>query len=227
MSNSKCAQCGLVNFGGATECGRCGGELPEASYGAPHEWDGGEAEAPAPRRGILRKVLAGVGLSAFILVVWYVSLLETSQAADFDQRQTVARAVALIDGAGLGRDAFLLGRLASYRTNDNWWNVWVGHSEAYAATNFPFEVVTLYHDFFAHPVDDTERAVILLHEAKHLAGAGEAAALAEVWRNKWRLGWTREKYGHTRVWRNVSELTRRHVPALFRCGADGQQDCEE
>jgi hypothetical protein len=172
-------------------------------------------------------VLAGVGLSAFLLVVWYVSLLETSQAADFDQRQTVARAVALVERAGLGRDAFLLRRLASYRTNDNWWNVWVGHGEAYAATNFPFEVVTLYPEFFEYPVDDTERAVVLLHEAKHLAGADEPEALAEVWRNKWRLGWTREKYGHTRVWRNVHELTRRHVPALFRCGADGQQDCEE
>jgi len=225
MSNSKCAGCGLVNFSGASQCGRCGAELPEAPERAP--WDEAEGEAPVRRRGILRRVLAGLGLSAFLLVVWYVSLLETSRAADFDQRQTVARAVGLIDGAGLGRDAFLLRRLASYRTNDNWWNVWVGHGEAYAATNFPFEVVTLYPEFFEYPTDDTERAVILLHEAKHLAGADEPEALAEVWRNKWRLGWTREKYGHTRVWRNVGELTRRHVPALFQCGADGRQDCEE
>ena len=97
----------------------------------------------------------------------------------------------------------------------------------YAATNFPFEVVTLYPDFFAYAADDTERAVILLHEARHLGGAGEEEALASVWRDKRRLGWTRERYGQTRVWKNVSEFTRRYAPGLFRCGADGQQDCTE
>ena len=173
MTSGKCVQCGLVNFAGAGECKRCGVALPEQSYCAP--WVE-EEELPA-RRGILRKVLAGIGLSAFLLVVWYVSLLETSQAADYDQRQVVGRAVGLVESSGFGRDAFLLGRLANYRTNDNWWNAWVGHGEAYAAANFPFEVVTLYPDFFIHPTDDTERAVILLPEAKHLAGAGEEEAL--------------------------------------------------
>ncbi|HEV2863609.1 MAG TPA: hypothetical protein VGX48_21530 [Pyrinomonadaceae bacterium] len=225
MTNSKCLQCGLVNFTGMGECKRCGGALPEASYGVA--WVEEEEEERPARRSVLRKVLAGIGLSAFLLVVWYVSLLETSRAADYDQRQQVGRAVGLVNQAGLGRDAFLLGRLANYRTDDNWWNAWLGHGEAYAAANFPFEVVTLYPDFFLHPTDDTERAVILLHEAKHLAGADEEEALRAVWRDKWRLGWTREKYGHTRVWRNVSELTRRHAPALFQCSPDKQQDCEE
>ena len=225
MTNSKCIQCGLVNFTGTGECRRCGAGLAAGpSHFAP--WVEEEEERPA-RRSILRKVLAGVGLSAFLLVVWYVSLLETSRAADYDQRQQVGRAVRLVGDAGLGRDAFLLGRLANYRTDDNWWNAWVGHGEAYAAANFPFEIVTLYPDFFIHPTDDTERAVILLHEARHLSGADEHDAFASVWRDKARLGWTREKYAHTRVWKNVEEFTRRHAPELFNCGRDLTRDCVE
>jgi hypothetical protein len=72
-----------------------------------------------------------------------------------------------------------------------------------------------------------ERAVVLLHEARHLSGAGEEEAFAGVWRDKARLGWTREKYGQTRVWKNVAEFTRRYAPKLFACGPDGQQDCYE
>ena len=87
--------------------------------------------------------------------------------------------------------------------------------------------MTLYPDFFRYPADDVERAVILLHEARHLAGADEAEACATVWRDKARLGWTRERYGDTRVWQNVTELSRRHAPALFDCGGDGRQDCYE
>jgi hypothetical protein len=47
--------------------------------------------------------------------------------------------------------------VVSYRRTDNWWNQYVGHHAAYAATNFPFGVVTLYPAFFRYAVDDTER----------------------------------------------------------------------
>jgi hypothetical protein len=47
---------------------------------------------------------------------------------------------------------------------------YVGHQTAYAATNFPFAVVTLYPTFFKYAVDDIERATILLHESYHLLG---------------------------------------------------------
>ena len=104
---------------------------------------------------------------------------------------------------------------------------YVGHHDAYAATNFPFEVLTLYPEFFQHSVDDNERAAILLHETYHLLGSGEQAALEGVWRNKQRLGWTAEKHSQTKVWINTRDLTMARVPNLFSCGQDGKSDCTQ
>ena len=67
--------------------------------------------------------------------------------------------------------------------------------------------------------------MILFHEAQHLLGSREEAALEHVWREKRRLGWTADKYGQTRVWNNTKEWTASAVPALFRCGRDGRSDC--
>ncbi|MGB8508313.1 MAG: zinc finger Ran-binding domain-containing protein [Pyrinomonadaceae bacterium] len=235
MRKRKCTKCGLVNFASAEECSRCaaalppvqedaGQSIPEHESGA-HETDD-EPTTAAPR-SLIQRALIVLGLTAFILLLCYVSLLETSAPATFEQRETVRRAIAEIERAGFVKDAFLLRHLVNYRTSDNWWNRWAGHDDAYAATNFPFEVVTLYPDFFAYPQDDTERAVILLHEARHLSGAGEEKAFESVWRDKARLGWTAEKYAQTRVWKNVNEFTRRLSPKLFKCGTDNGQDCLE
>jgi hypothetical protein len=139
----------------------------------------------------------------------------------------VARATRLIEAAGFSREAFVLARFANYRSTDHWWNRYVGHQSAYAATNFPFGIVTLYPPFFRVAADDTERAAILLHEAYHLLGAGEKTALRGVWFEKQRLGWTADQYSQTRVWKNTREWTAGSVPALFRCGADKQSDCFE
>jgi hypothetical protein len=234
MNNLKCAGCGLVNFASASECKRCGAPLEPAfacaAYGAApaHEFE--DAFAPEEgkgRRSILRRVLAVPAVLLALLVGCHASLLFTSTAATYDEREQVSRAVELIEQAGFTREAFLLRRLTNFRTTDNWLNSYAGHANAYASTNFPFEIVTLYPDFFRYPADDVERAVILLHEARHLAGADEEEACASVWRDKARLGWTREKYGKTRVWQNVNELSRRHAPKLFDCGEDGKQDCYE
>ncbi|MET0649582.1 MAG: hypothetical protein ABW208_23470 [Pyrinomonadaceae bacterium] len=236
MNNSKCAGCGLVNFNYASECKRCGALLePGVAYacpgaGAAHVFDSEGVEVfedGKQRPSLLRRALTVLGVTFVLLVGCYASLLFTSAAATDDERAEVDRALKLIERGGFAHDAFLLRRLTSFRTTDNWWNRYVGHGEAYAATNFPFEVVTLYPEFFRYPVDDVERAVILLHEARHLSGANEEEACASVWRDKARLGWTREEYGHTRVWHNVSDLSRRYAPRLFDCGADGRQDCFE
>ena len=232
MNNRKCPHCGLVNFASAPECGRCDAPLEPAGARA----DSGDTfyskashapEGGRPRRGLLQRAAAVLALTFALLVACHASLLLSSNPATFDEREQVDRAIALIERGGFTRETFLLRRLTSFRTSDNWWNAYVGHSDAYAATNFPFEVVTLYPEFFRYPADDVERAVILLHEARHLAGEGEEAACAAVWRDKARLGWTSEKYGQTRVWKNVNELTRRHAPQLFDCGEDGRQDCFE
>jgi len=135
------------------------------------------------------------------------------------------RAIAVLEHAGFSREVVMLRHFANYRATDNWWNVYLGHQDAYAATNFPLGVMTLYPPFFRVAVDDTERAVILLHESQHLLGAGEDAALERVWRDKLRLGWTADAYEHTRVWRNTREWTAADVPALFRCGRDSASDC--
>lgn len=236
MSNRKCPNCGLVNFAFASECKRCDATLEpafaHAPFGAaaPRAFGAEEVDAPEEgkgRRGLLRRALWVLGVTFALLVGCHASLLFTSTPATYDERAQVESAVALIEKVGFEREAFLLRRLTNFRTTDNWWNRYAGHANAYASTNFPFEVVTLYPDFFLYPADDTERAVILLHEARHLAGADEEEACASVWRDKARLGWTREKYGKTRVWQNVAELSRRHAPRLFDCGEDGRQDCYE
>lgn len=159
------------------------------------------------------------------MIAFYASLLLTSDGLNADQRDKVQKAIALINERGLTREAFVLNRLASFRTTDNWLNAYVGHRDAYAATNFPFEIVTLYPEFFEVPVDDCERAAVLLHEARHLLGDAEDAALENTWKNKRQLGWTTDKYSQTRVWDATIRLTRSRFPYLFQCGADGQTDC--
>ena len=236
-SNSKCAACGLVNFATASECKRCGAALGVFGVGnnAPRAFEASaesfedfdDFEEVKPKRGLLTRVAWIVTVTCAVIVAWHGSLLLTSDAATMSQRLQVRDAVELIGKNGFTREAFLLRRLTCFRTTDNWWNRWNDHGEAYAAANFPFEIVTLYPEFFKYPEDDTERAVILLHEARHLAGAGEREAFESVWRDKARLGWTRDKYSHTRVWKNVAEFTQRYVPELFTCGKDNKQDCIE
>jgi hypothetical protein len=223
MKNRRCNGCGLVNFADASECKRCDAPLEPC-----FEFEGADAsEEGKGRRSLLRRVLAVPAVLLLLLVGCHASLLFTSTGVTYDERQQVSRAVELIERAGFTRETFLLKRLTNFRTTDNWLNSYAGHANAYASTNFPFEIVTLYPDFFRYPADDVERAVILLHEARHLAGADEEEACASVWRDKARLGWTREKYGETRVWQNVTEVSRRFAPRLFECGPDGRQDCYE
>jgi len=181
--------------------------------------------APAPSRRLRNRVAFVAVTIVFASFAWSRSLLMTSTPVAADQLPVVMRSVDLIEHAGFSKEAFVLRYLANYRATDNWWNIHVGHSQAYAATNFPLGVVTLYEPFFSVTVDDTERAAILLHEAQHLLGASETAALETTWRQKSRLGWTEDKYGETKVWRNTREWTISDVPSLFQCGADGQSDC--
>lgn len=228
MMNTRCPSCGLVNFSTAEDCKRCGTLLTvahSAGFESGQDERVAEAEEPKPRRSLKKKLLVGFVSAGFLIFVWYLSLIETSTAATYEEKRAVHRAIDLIEEKGFIRDAFLLRRLANYRTSDNWWNAYVGHADAYAATNFPFQIITLYPEYFTFPKDDTERALILLHEARHLAGAGEEEACRSVWQDKAKLGYTQDKYFGTRVWTNVTEYTMRHAPDMFRCGPDRQSDC--
>jgi len=215
---NKCEQCGLVNQLTDEACRRCGARLVE------HAETGPEETKPKKRR-LGQRIAWILGMTTVVLIICYLSLLLTSDELGYDKRKTVERAIAVLDANGFGKQAFVLRRLVSYRATDNWWNMQVGHHDAYAATNFPFEVVTLYPDFFEVAVDDNERAAILLHESYHLFGSGEVTALEQTWRAKHRLGWTEDRYGQTRVWANTEELTMAQLPNLFHCGSDGKSDC--
>jgi len=223
-SRRKCPDCGLVNSGGDQQCRRCGASLSdEDSFGPPTR----EAEpATQPRkRGLLRRILWIISATLVVLIIWYMSLLLTSDSLPPDQYLKVDVAIGLIEQSGFTREGFVLRHAAMFRSTDNWWNRWLGHRDAYAATNFPFEIVTLYPEFFSAPVDDRERAAVLLHEARHLLGDGEEAALRSAWMNKRRLGWTADQYRQTRVWDATERLTRAQFPYLFQCGSDGKSDC--
>lgn len=121
----------------------------------------------------------------------------------------------------------MLENFTVYRSNDNWLNASVAKENAYAATNFPFEIMTLYPDFFTYPIDETERAAILLHEAEHLKGKNEHDAYAFVWTHRKQLGWTKESYVLSPVWQNIRKQTKDNAPELFVCHDREFADCTE
>jgi hypothetical protein len=182
-------------------------------------------EGPPKKRRLGQRVIWICATTLLLLFIAYMSLLLTSEELGYDKRQTVNQAISILRQKGFAKEAFVLGNLVKYRDTDNWWNRSIGHHDAYAATNFPFEVVTLYPEFFTTTVDDTERAAILLHESHHLFGAGEETALEGVWREKQNLGRTADKYSKTKVWNNTRDLTATSVPKVFQCGTDGHSDC--
>jgi hypothetical protein len=224
-SRRKCGNCGLVNAGHDEHCRRCGALLTEAE--SP-EWQTTATESagePTAKRSIWRRVIWIICATLMVLIVWYLTLLLSSDALQPDQYLKVDVAIGLIEQSGFTREGFVLRHATMFRSTDNWWNRWLGHHDAYAATNFPFEIVTLYPQFFNDTADDRERASVLLHEARHLLGDGEEAALRTTWMTKQRLGWTAERYRQTKVWDATERLTKAQFPYMFQCGLDGKSDC--
>lgn len=220
MSKNKCPSCKLVNSATDETCRRCGSPLTGRA-----DSNAAVGDEIVKKRSLGKRLLWILGATLFLLFSFYLSLRVTSDDLDYDKRQVVQRSVAILEQKGFGKEASLLRNFTTYRGSDNWWNRYIGHRDAYAATNFPFEVLTLYPEFFVDTVDDNERAAILLHETYHLYGSGEEAALEGVWRNKQRLGWTEENYSRSKAWNNTRELTMNLVPTLFQCGPDGKSDC--
>jgi len=216
--HKKCPDCQLVNFPDAHECARCGGRLfrTQAVSGKP-----GIAAAIMYRGAICLAVCAAV------LAGFYLSLIGSAKPLAYNDKQAIKRAINVLREGGFSDEVFLLEYLTAYRSEDNWLNASVPKENAYAATNFPFEIMTVYPDFFAYPRDDVERAAILLHEAKHLEGKKEPEAYEYVWRNRRRIGWTIDRYNDSPVWKNVREQTRQIVPSLFVCDVNVFADCTE
>jgi len=218
----QCPNCKLVNFPHLEECARCRFDLIEIS--STEEKESGKRDSSHP---ILRRVAICAAVCVLTLLGFYLSMIFTSASLTCEEKAEIEKAVKILDEKGFSGEVFLLSRLTSYRGNDNWLNASTRFENAYAATNFPFQVMTVYPDFFAYTNDETERAAILLHEAQHLKGADEKEAYEFVWRNRKKLGWTKEKYGNSTIWRNVRQQTKEFAPNLFVCPWTEYGDCTE
>lgn len=179
------------------------------------------------KNNILARALVCLAILVLMLVGFYISLLASSSRLTIDQKSEVRQAASLLRERGFESESFLLQNMTSFRGSDNWLNASVAKEDAYAATNYPFEIMTLYSDFFAYPRDTVERAAILLHEAEHLKGRNEHDAYAFVWQNRARIGWTSDKYKDSPVWQNVRRQTRENAPELFNCQGRDFNDCTE
>ncbi|MBV9217179.1 MAG: hypothetical protein JO053_13500 [Acidobacteria bacterium] len=176
---------------------------------------------------MVRRAAVCLTICLSLLIGFYLSLIVSAEKPDIEQKAAIRRAIGTLSAKGFAREAFLLSYATTYRSNDNWLNASVAKENAYAATNFPFEIMTVYPDFFTYPSDDVERAAILLHESKHLEGKNEHDAYKFVWMNRVRLGWTRDKYAASPVWQNVRKQTRDNAPELFTCPDKESGDCTE
>lgn len=218
----KCPACQLVNFEDAAHCLRCRKSLVEVGAAKP---------GAAPRSFFKSKLFirAGSLLTAvsIALLGFYMTLLVSAKRLSYNEQKSVERSIRVLEDRGFERDVFLLRYLTAYRGTDNWLNASTRDENAYAATNFPFEIMTLYPDFFIYPNDETERAAILLHEAQHLKGGDEKQAYEFVWKNRKQLGWTKEAYGNSIVWRSVRRQTKEVAPHLFVCEMNEFADCTE
>ncbi|MBA3352781.1 MAG: hypothetical protein H0U23_10215 [Blastocatellia bacterium] len=152
------------------------------------------------KSSIVKRAVVCLMVIAAVFLGFYTSLIFSADKLTAEERAQVDESIRILEERGFQDEAFLLKHLAAFRANDNWLNASVAKENAYAATNFPFEIVTLYPDFFTYPVDATERAAILLHEAKHLQGKDEKDAYEYVWRNRKRLGWKFEAYRTSAIW---------------------------
>lgn len=220
--SKKCSNCNLVNFAESAECARCRSELVEVSTTKAYD---------RQNKSLLSKILKRAAIFVIVCFVsilgFYFSMIFTSKSLNFEEKQIVNKAISILDEKGFSSEVFKLRYLASYRSNDHWLNASVEKESAYAATNFPFEIVTIYPDFFQFSMDDTERAVVLLHEAKHLEGKDEREAYKFVWENRKKIGWTKETHGNSPIWKSVRKLTKEYAPELFVCEFNDYGDCTE
>lgn len=204
--HKKCPKCNLNNPASIKSCVRCNLNLLEVSTKNIIQ----KSSPTILMRITVVFLLCIIGLGGF-----YYSLIFSSESLSSEQEQAIDRSIQILREKGFSDEVFYLENLAAFRGSDNWLNGSVPKESAYAATNYPFEIMTIYPDFFTYPQDDLERAAILLHEAKHLQGADEKKAYSFVWANRYKLGWTEENYGNSIVWRNVRLQTKEYAPHLF------------
>jgi hypothetical protein len=189
------------------------------------------ASADRPARNIMTQIILIVAnhATAAVLAVlaFHLSLVTTSLPPAPYEKPAIERAISILEDKGFEKEVFLLRNTVTFRGTDHWLNSLVEKESAYASTNFPFQIVTLYNDFYTKTTDDTERAMVLLHEARHLVGDNENQAYSYVWKNRHRLGWTLRTHGTTVSYVTIEEQTREHAPELFNCPDRPWLDCTE
>jgi hypothetical protein len=220
IMNKRCPNCSLSNFSVAENCIRCGDSLQNIEVANTQKVKNKTLMATLIKRAAILALTLAIVLFGF-----YLSLIGTANRLAYDDTKTVETAIKIVEEKGFKKEAFFLKYIAVYRADDNWLNASVEKATAYAATNFPFEIITLYPEFFKFPIDDTERASILLHEAQHLLGSDEHDAYSFVWKNRDKLGYSEAKYQGSEIYNKVGEQTKEHVPELFVCPENEYGDC--
>jgi hypothetical protein len=216
-----CPNCQLINFSTAETCKRCDFSLLSVSAESVDE------KNPLYKSKILRRILVCIGAILFTVFGFYLSLIGSCERLTYQQKEIIDGSIAILDEKGFSSEVFLLNYLTAFRATDNWLNASVPKENAYAATNYPVEIMTIYPEFFTVTVDDTERAAIILHEAQHLKGADEREAYRFVWENRKRIGWTKETHRDSVIWLNVRLQTKEYAPELFTCSDKPYNDCTE
>jgi hypothetical protein len=219
--NKKCPQCNLINFSEAETCRRCEFDLKNINVVQTMV----KNVQSSIFSKILRRGIVCFAVCLFCILGFYLSLIGTSSPLAPDEGLKVNKAISILEEKGFSKEVFLLRYLTRFRSNDNWLNASTRDENAYAATNFPFEIITIYPEFSTVPQDDIERAMVLLHEAQHLQGADEKTAYEYVWRNRKTLGWTEEMHGDSKVFRNIKKQTKEFAPNLFQCDWNIESDC--
>lgn len=219
--NKKCSGCGLINFAEAEKCKRCELDLAENAQIKIEN-----KKTPLTVK-IFRRALICAAVSFFVLFGFYLSLLVSAKRPSYNENKRIESAIRVLEEKDFAAEAFLLRYVTAYRAEDNWLNASTREENAYAATNFPFEIMTVYPDFYNYATDDADAAAVLLHEAQHLLGKDEKEAYDFVWRNRQRLGWTEATHSNSKIWENTRRQTMEICPELFRCNWKPNGDCTE
>ena len=176
---------------------------------------------------IIQQTATHAASAVLAIIAFYLSLVSTSLPPTNYERQQIDKAIQLLADKGFSEEVFLLKGTTTFRATDHWLNSFVDKENAYASTNFPFQIVTLYPDFYSKAQDNTERAMVLMHEARHLMGEDENQAYSYVWRHRKQLGWSMKTHGSTESYVTIEQQTREMAPELFNCPEKPWEDCTE
>src|SRR5690349_13301953 len=112
MNSKKCPRCDLVSFADEAACKRCGASLT----GVRERAAGEEVSGRGRLRGLIKRALVVLCSVAAILLIFYGSLLKSSERPSYDQQQVVASSIQVLEQKGFAREAFVLRNFVAFRT---------------------------------------------------------------------------------------------------------------